>query len=301
MKKFFQILCVIIMTKSIVFAQEINKLLLDNKGRVINNSKTIIKNKTQTNIVVEDTLEEEENIIDEIAIASEKTEHKKMMMPVVKKKKFFKATSENEGNLLSLAQNFSIGNLNPKQALRYSSFINSGLRLNHHFTKNIGFYTGFGIKNIGLIQKVGDSTIKRRTYNIGIPLALKIGNMSKTFFYLGGGLDYAFNYKEKGYIKRNDKDKKINEWNSNRVNKLQPYTFVGVALNKALDIKFQYYPTNFFNTNYQEKGTNTLIYKNYNANLAFISIGFNVGGTSKSKKMKDILKEKTKVEDVNTM
>ncbi|MBP6455904.1 MAG: hypothetical protein KA275_04160 [Chitinophagaceae bacterium] len=231
-----------------------------------------------------------------------KKESLKMMMPVVKKKKFFKLTSENEGTLLSLAMNFTNGTVSPKQAVRYSSFINTGFRLNHNFTKNIGFYTGFGLKNIGLIEKIGDSTVKRRTYNVGIPLALKIGNLSKTYFYLGGGLDYAFNYKEKGYIKRNDKEK-FNEWNSNRVNKFQPFSFVGVALNNAFDIKFQYYPLNFFNEDYRSKNDmlGLAIYRNHNANLAFITLGFNMNKNSKSKKVKDILKEKTEVEDVDTM
>jgi hypothetical protein len=62
-------------------------------------------------------------------------------------------------------------------------------------------------------EKPRAETVKRRTYTLGIPIGIKIGNMAdkKPYLFLGGGADVPFNYKEKTFVIRNQKTK-MNEW-----------------------------------------------------------------------------------------
>ncbi len=137
--------------------------------------------------------------------------------------------------------------------LRFTYEINFGFNLNYDFNKSTGFFTGLGIKNIGFIEKIKDSTIKRRVYTIGIPLGFKFGNMAKkNYAFIGGGADIPFNYKEKGFKDRKDKQK-FNEWFTDRTPLLMPYAFVGFCVAPGFTFKIQYYFDNFLNPNFREK------------------------------------------------
>lgn len=161
--------------------------------------------------------------------------------------------------------------------LRFSYFGNVGVNMHYDLGKRVGLFTGLGIKNIGFIEKIADSTIKRRVYALGVPLGIKLGNMDKRrFFIAGGGVDFPVNYKEKGFVHRNSKTK-TREWFSDRVNPLMPYVFAGAALNRGLMIKLQFYPGNFMNASYSVSNGTTISYPfaNYSANLMYLSIGIN--------------------------
>ncbi len=191
----------------------------------------------------------------------------------LKPKKYFQF--ENEGNLISTGILFrSSYNEQYNPNIRYSAFSNIGFRYNVDFNKKFGIYTGLGFKNIGFINYIGRDgieNIKRRTYNIGVPLGLKFGNFKMIHFYGGVGLDHAFNYKEKiNYF--NGNKIKFNEWGSDRINKFQPFIFTGFSISKFVDFKTQYYFKNFFNQNYLSIDGNLLIpYKYYDIRLIFIS------------------------------
>ncbi len=112
---------------------------------------------------------------------------------------------------------------------RFTGFFHIGLNINFDFSNHSGFYTGINIKNIGFIEKYNnpDSTVKRRVYTFGIPLGLKFGNLKEgNYFLVGGGVDFPFNFKEKGFIKRSNKVK-FNEWFSDRTPTVMPYVFIG--------------------------------------------------------------------------
>lgn len=170
--------------------------------------------------------------------------------------------------------------------LRFSYFFNVGTHLNYDFNKHWGMFTGLTIRNLGFIEKIGDSTIKRRTYNIGIPVGIKYGIMQKqAFVFAGGGIDMPFNYKEKGFVKRSHKQK-FNEWFSDRTLVFMPYLFTGVTVS-SLTLKVQVYPTNFLNRDYLEtkNGITTKPYDVYEkTNIAALSIGMNVPYTETRKK-----------------
>ncbi len=181
--------------------------------------------------------------------------------------------------------------VNKLSTLRFSYMLNFGFNFNYDFNKHIGILTGIGIKNIGFIDKIGDSTIKRRVYTIGAPVGIKFGNLKKrTYGFIGGGVDVPFNYREKGFIKRGKKDK-FNEWFSDRTALIMPYVFAGISLDPGIAFKIQYYPTNFMNTDFTETSSGVLPvitkpYAGYNVNLILVSIGFDIrytkAGTPKS-------------------
>lgn len=162
---------------------------------------------------------------------------------------------------------------------RFTGFLHIGTTAHYNFSRNFGLLSGLGIKNIGFIEKVNnpDSTIIRRNYTIGIPLGLKIGDMFGTYAMIGGGVDIPFWYKEKGFVKRNDKHKE-SEWFSQRTAAVLPYVFVGARFHPGVYVKATYYPTNFMNADYATtvNGVTVKPYDTYNVNLFMLSLGFDI-------------------------
>lgn len=169
--------------------------------------------------------------------------------------------------------------------LRFSYFLNIGLRFNYNYDEHFGIFTGLGIKNIGFIVKNGDSTIKRRVFAIGAPIGVKIGNLEKqNYAILGGGLDLPFNYREKAFTDRRDK-KKFNEFFSERTPTVMPYLFVGGVFAPGISLTAQYYPLNFFNEDYTETvgGVTTQPYRGYDCRLINLCVGINIQYSKKKK------------------
>lgn len=170
---------------------------------------------------------------------------------------------------------------------RFTGFLHVGFNANYDFTHKIGIMAGLNTRNMGFIEKFDnpDYTIIRRVYTFGIPVALKIGNLegNKTFFIIGGGVDFPFNYKEKGFVKRSSKDYKFNEWFSNRTQQVLPYVFVGARFNPGVYVKLQYYPTNMMNTDYTTSagGMDIKPYADYKVSTTMLSLGFDIKYTAK--------------------
>jgi hypothetical protein len=154
-----------------------------------------------------------------------------------------------DGAILSTAVFERPGQRRELTTLRFS-LLNIGYHINYDFDEHFGIFSGVGIKNIGFIEKNGDSTTKRRVYTIGLPLGFKLGNLQKRHYgFIGGGVDFPINYREKRFVKRNDKYK-FNEFFSDRTDDYMPYIFAGFAYGKGSTIKVQYYPGNFLNTGF---------------------------------------------------
>lgn len=162
---------------------------------------------------------------------------------------------------------------------RFTVFPHIGTTAHYNFNRNFGLISGLGIKNLGFIQKVNnpDSTVIRRNLTIGIPLGLKFGDMFGTYGMIGGGVDIPFWYKEKGFVKRNDKDK-FNEPFSQRTATVLPYVFVGARFHPGVFVKATYYPTNFMNPDFTEtvNGAAVKPYEGYKVNLFMLSVGFDI-------------------------
>jgi len=109
--------------------------------------------------------------------------------------------------------------------------------------------------------------------------------------FAGGGMDLVLNYREKSFTKRSNKTK-MNEWFSQRTPLVMPYVFAGVAINRGITLKAQYYPGNFINPDFTKNGFKP--YAGSEVHLLLISVGFAVPLSDR----KDIMK--MKVEELQT-
>jgi hypothetical protein len=162
--------------------------------------------------------------------------------------------------------------------LRFSFIANIGLHFNYDFDEYFGMFTGLGIKNIGFTEKLNDSTIKRRVYTIGAPIGFKFGNiLGRRYVLLGGGVDVPFHYKEKG-MRRRAKSKSGGFFND-KTALAMPYLFAGFSMKPGLTFKLQFYPSNFFNVDYEEQspgGKTVRPLRGYDARLLLVSLGLDV-------------------------
>jgi len=163
---------------------------------------------------------------------------------------------------------------------RFTALVNIGVNVNYDFSRRFGVFTGLGIKNIGFIEQFNnpDYTVKRRVYTVGLPLGIKWGDVTYgSYFIAGGGVDFPFNYREKTFERRSDKQK-FNEWFSSRTPAVMPYVFIGVHLRPLVAFKLQYYPLNFMNPDFTN-APHTLPaqpYQGYDVKLLMLTAGFDI-------------------------
>jgi len=149
-----------------------------------------------------------------------------------------------------------------KNGVRTSYFTNVPYFMNINYNNHFGLMPGISIKNIGIktkneqIVRNNDTMtydhIKRRVFTAGISFAAKFGWFDKgSWLYAGGGVDWAFHYRQKLYeTSGNKKVTKEGEWLSNATPKLIPSAFVGIQTPISLNIKATYYFNDFLNKNY---------------------------------------------------
>ncbi|RYZ52783.1 MAG: hypothetical protein EOP49_08810 [Sphingobacteriales bacterium] len=163
---------------------------------------------------------------------------------------------------------------------RFTIFVNWGINFHYDLNRFFGLFSGLDIKNIGYIDKYEELTVKRRVYSLGVPLGIKIGDLRhRNFFFAGGGVDMPFNYREKVFEKRGDKEK-FNEWFSDRTPRLMPFVFIGNSWDPGITLKLQYYPGNFLNTDFVDNdgpaGVPVKPYSGTKANLILLSLGIDI-------------------------
>jgi hypothetical protein len=163
--------------------------------------------------------------------------------------------------------------------LRFAPFFNIQSFVNFDVTERAGFFLGAGIRNVGFIYDQDEDTRKKfRTYNLGIPAGIKLGNLERFFGYVGYELEIPFHYKEKTFI--SERKDKLTVWFSNRVPAVNHSLLVGIQFPYGLNLKFKYYFTEFFNRDFEEvdpqTGLRTKPYENLEVNVMFISVAFNL-------------------------
>jgi hypothetical protein len=159
--------------------------------------------------------------------------------------------------------------------MRFTLFFNFGQNFHYNFSNTFGLYSGFGIRNIGIITEESDTVIKRRTFALGVPLALKLGSFNDNFYFFGGGeYELFFHYKQKQIV--NGNKIKQSEWFSNRTKRFAPSFFVGVQFPAGINLKLKYYPFNFLNTEYNGNDFgNQVDYSDFNkTQLYYFSLSF---------------------------
>jgi hypothetical protein len=189
-------------------------------------------------------------------------------------KKIYTNTS---GELIFSFANINDNGVEDGSILRFSPVFNLQNWVNIDQSDNFGIFTGLAIRNVGFIYDVDETTRKKyRTYNLGIPIGLKLGNLSKSFVFAGYELEIPLHYKEKIFINESKEDKD-GIWFSSRVNTLNHSLMAGVQLPYGATLKFKYYLTNFFNKKYvasDGQGNQVKPYENLDVNVFYFSLSF---------------------------
>lgn len=205
---------------------------------------------------------------------------------LAQEKKIYTTTS---GELI-----FSFANINDNGSeegsiLRFSPVINIQNWLNIDKSDHFGIFTGLSVRNVGFIYDVPDDSPvkydypnetnvrkKFRTYNLGIPIGVKLGNLNDKFLFVGYELEIPINYKEKTFIGE-DKEDKNNVWFSSRTNTFNHSLMAGIQLPYGATLKFKYYLTNFFNKKFETsdgQGGSIRPYENVDVNVFYFSLNF---------------------------
>ncbi|MEZ5071450.1 MAG: hypothetical protein R2751_10895 [Bacteroidales bacterium] len=202
-------------------------------------------------------------------------------------------STRSAGEIIFSNANVTLNQAEVNTNTRFTLFFHTQQQFHLDATNNIGLFTGISVRNIGLItedryQNLGftgvDNThehwnktaiIKRRSYSLGVPLALKLGSFSKNFFLYGGGeIEWMFHYKQKLFL--DDNKTKFKEWGSDRVNPFIPSVFAGIQFPKGVNLKFKYYLENFLNQDF--RGTDfgqSVDYSQFdNSGIWYVSLSF---------------------------
>jgi len=65
--------------------------------------------------------------------------------------------------------------------MRFTLWFHLGEYIHLDVSKNIGFFTGIGVRNVGFITEENDIKTKYRSYMLGAPIALKLGSFKDNF------------------------------------------------------------------------------------------------------------------------
>jgi hypothetical protein len=170
------------------------------------------------------------------------------------------------------------------EPVRFSIFLHLGQNSHFDLTNNIGFFSGYGLRNVGMISdenlpEYGKVKIVRRVYSLGVPLAIKLGSFKDNYYvYAGGEYEWAFHYKEKywnNYSRKRDKTKR-GEWFGNQTNTFLPSAFVGIQFPKGINLKFKYYLTDFLNSNYSSSSVVSDLHRYKQSKMFYIALTYQV-------------------------
>jgi hypothetical protein len=165
--------------------------------------------------------------------------------------------------------------------IRWSPFFNFQTMFNADFTPNFGLYGGLAVRNVGFIYdqyRIYDetnpdeyTTVKKkfRSYNVGVPVGFKVGDLKKFFLYGGYEVELPVNYKEMTF-EGDRKADKFNVWFSKRQEQFQHGFLVGIQFPYGANIKFKYYLSNFHNQDFTD-GNGNKPYAGLKSNVFYIS------------------------------
>jgi hypothetical protein len=159
--------------------------------------------------------------------------------------------------------------------LRFSLFFHVGEYLHMDFGDHIGVFSGIGLRNVGFITDEGPVKIKYRTYNLGVPVALKLGSFNQNLYIFGGAeYEYMVHFKQKVF--ENGTKTKYSRWFSNRTPDFIPSAFIGFQFPAGIQLKFRYYLNDYLNKKFIGNG----IYDDYSRfgkiQVWYISVSFQI-------------------------
>jgi hypothetical protein len=182
------------------------------------------------------------------------------------------------GEWIFSVSNVSLNGTETSGAVRFSPVFNFQNLVNYDADRHVGFFSGLNIRNVGFIYDIPDSDIRKkvRTYNVGIPLGIKLGNLDGLFVYAGYELELPINYKEKTFVNERKEDR-FNVWFSDRT-PVQHALMAGVQFPYSANVKFKYYLTEFFDRDYTEtrNGVQLKPYERFDGNIFYVSLNFSL-------------------------
>lgn len=163
------------------------------------------------------------------------------------------------GEMVFSFSTVTIGGTSAETKLRWSPVFNFGSYANYDFSDRFGVFSGIDVKNIGFIyQDPNNNNYKviQRTYNLGIPFAIKVGQLDKFFIYGGYQIEFPFLYKHKSWdtTGRSGAKTKFTGWFSDATPHVMNTVFAGIQFYGGLNLKFRYYLDNFINPDYVRNG-----------------------------------------------
>jgi len=175
---------------------------------------------------------------------------------------------------------FSGGGTSDDGAIRFSPVFNFQVMWNKDLNEKMGFFTGGALRNIGFIYDDPDNPTVRfkfRTYNVGVPIGIKFGDMNGAFLYGGYEIEMPVNYKQKTFVNEKKEDK-FNVWFSDRVPTFYHSLFAGFQFYRGLNLKFKYYLNDFHNRDFVARvnGVDVKPYENLASNVWYISLNFSL-------------------------
>ncbi|MBS4060321.1 MAG: hypothetical protein KG029_07985 [Bacteroidetes bacterium] len=191
-------------------------------------------------------------------------------------KKWYPTSS---GEIIFSAASIESNGNEGESVIRFSPVFNSQNHINRDFGDYFGMFSGLNVRNVGFIFKdeAGSGRTKYRTYNLGIPIGVKLGNLKENFLYGGYEIEFPFNYKEKRFVNEK-KTEKFSVWFSKRVPTYYHSFILGLELKSGINFKLKYYLTSFFNKDFVEDvgGQPVKIYENFDVNVLYFSLSFDM-------------------------
>jgi hypothetical protein len=166
-------------------------------------------------------------------------------------------------------------------ALRWAPVLNIQSMVNADLSQNFGVFSGIAVRNVGYIYDNytypgNDYSNKKkfRSYNLAVPLGIKIGNLNGLFLYGGYEFELPFLYKEKTF-ENGDKINKTTGWFSKRQEPFQHGFLVGVQFPYGANLKFKYYLSEFHNRNYVDSNGQRP-YEGLKSHVFYFSLNYNL-------------------------
>ena len=170
--------------------------------------------------------------------------------------------------------------------VRFSCWYHFDQTLNIDFSNGIGFITGIGLENVGMVTRPDVGVlIKQRAYCAGVPIGFRFGNFDKrNFLTIGASCELLLDYKEKVFID-GVKKQKHHEWLSNNTNLINPAVFLKYQ-KKSVYVSAKYYLMDFFKpSDIHVKDEIVVSAYPKTSQLFYISIGYSGKGKSKGNKI----------------
>lgn len=177
--------------------------------------------------------------------------------------------------------------LDTQSKIRVSAFLHYNVNYHFDFSSNLGAYTGLSVSNIGFIYKNQDTTYKKRAYAVGIPVALKLGNLDNNkYLFAGGELEIPFHFKQKR-ITGKEKNK-YSSFFDERVNTFIPSVFAGIQFSEGWCLKLRLHLKDYLNKDFQGNDFGKAVsYRNIESQLFLISVSYNLRKIKAEKSAKE--------------